>query len=450
MKQSVLIVDDEMSISTSLEYALEDEYRVQSCQSPNQALRLMEQNPFDLCLMDLKIGRHNGIELLKQIKGAYPQTAIIMMTAYGSIETSVEAMRHGAFTYLTKPLNIQELHLVLAQALEHQQLGRKVEYLAHQLADKFFYNGMIAKSSSMLEVFKMVEKLKDVDTSVLITGESGTGKELVAKALHFAGVRRAEHFEAVNCAAIPEGLLESELFGHVQGAFTGASTNRVGKLAHASNGTLYLDEIGDMPLPLQAKILRVIQEKTFCAVGSNKAQKLNARIISATNKDLRQMVEQGLFREDLFFRLNVVEISLPPLRRRKRDIPLLTDHYIHCYNESLHKHVEGISAEARQKLLTYHFPGNVRELINILEYAMVLCEGDVLTLGDFPPKIREGVPFKPGAGQDDLAGLPLKEVEKRAIAASLALNNGNRAATARTLQISEKGLRNKIAEYGLT
>lgn len=453
MKQRILIVDDEMGICTSLTFALEDQFEVQSTTSPAEALGMLRADRFSLCLLDLKIGKHSGIDLLTEVKTIAPETVVIIMTAYGSIESSVEAIRKGAYTYLTKPLDLNDLQLTIEQALDYQRLNAKVEYLSSQLSEKFFYNGLIGKSRPMLHVFSMVEKLKNVDTSVLITGESGTGKELVAKALHFAGSRGRERLAEVNCAAIPEGLLEAELFGHRRGAFTGAVSDQAGKLEYANNGTLFLDEIGDMPLPLQAKILRVLQERVYTQIGSNEPRRLNLRVVSATNQDLRAMVERGVFRKDLYFRLNVVEIALPPLRERKEDLPLLIERFIRSNNESLHKNITGLSKEAERKLYTYHFPGNVRELINIIEYAMVLCEGNTVELRDLPISVREyeEIPAcaRDGLFLEDLTGMSLKQVEKRVIEAALRKNKGHRLATARMLDISEKGLRNKIAEYGI-
>lgn len=453
MRQKILIVDDEMGICTSLTFALEDQFEVQSATSPSAALELLKNERFSLCLLDLKIGTFSGIDLLTEMKAAAPEMAVIIMTAFGSIESSVEAVRKGAYTYLTKPLDLSDLRLSIAQALEYQQLNAKVEYLSSQLSEKFFYNGLVGKSRPMVQVFNLIEKLKNVDTSVLITGESGTGKELVAKALHFAGNRGREHLAEVNCAAIPEGLLEAELFGHRRGAFTGAVSDQAGKLEYANNGTLFLDEIGDMPLSLQAKILRVLQERVYTQIGSNIPKKLNVRVISATNQDLRGMVERGEFRKDLYFRLNVVEIALPPLRERKEDLPLLIERFIRSNNESLHKNITGLSKEAERRLYTYDYPGNVRQLINIIEYAMVLCEGETIELLDLPISVREynEAPARPDGGLflEDLSGLTLKEVEKRVIEAALRRNSGHRLLTAQMLKISEKGLRNKIAEYGI-
>lgn len=438
-----------MGICTALSFALEDKYEVYSAVEPAAALALVGEQFIHLCLLDLKLGKYSGIDVLQKIKEISKETIVIMMTAYGTIESSVEAIQKGAYTYLTKPLNIEELYCVVEQALEFQRLNEHVEYLSHQLEVKYSYHGIVGKSHPMQQVFHMIEKLKDVDTGVIITGESGTGKELVAKALHFSGSRKNGHFEELNCAAIPEGLLEGELFGSVKGAYTGSGANRVGKLEYANNGTLFLDEIGDMPLNLQAKILRVLQEREYTPLGSNEKRKLNLRVISATNKNIQEMMKAGKFRQDLYFRLNVVEIHLPPLRKRKSDIPLLCENFIEENNKSLKKQITGLSRGAERILMAYDYPGNVRELKNIIEYAMVLCEENTIKEEDLPETLRFHRSEQPGLFLEDLTGLPMKEVEKRVIEANLLRNGGRRKQTAEVLGISEKGLRNKIAEYGI-
>ncbi len=304
----------------------------------------------------------------------------------------------------------------------------------------------------MKNVFKMIEKLKDVDTNVVIAGESGTGKELVARAIHFSGRRKMERFEEVNCAAIPEGLLEEELFGHKKGSFTGAVEDRQGKFEYANNGTIFLDEIGDMPFSLQAKLLRVLQQKEFSPIGSNEKKQLNIRVIAATNKDLKSMVDKGEFRQDLYFRLNVVEINLPALKDKKQDLPLLFKHFISKFNDDLEKSIQGISAEAEKKLLDYNYPGNIRELSNIFESSMVLSNSEIIEIDDLPDEVRlyeKSLSNKNTIVAEDLIGLKLREIEKRVINATLTLNGGHMLKTAEMLGISENGLRNKIKEYGL-
>lgn len=452
MDKSILIIDDELGICTSLTLALEDMYKVKACTSPVEGLKALKEDFFNICLLDLRIGDYNGLDVLNEIKQIDKNIVVIIMTAYGSIDTSVEAIKKGAYTYLTKPMNISELYILIEQALEYQRLNERVEYLSKELENKYVYNGIIGRSHSMKNVFKMIEKLKDVDTNVVITGESGTGKELVARAIHFSGRRKKERFEEVNCAAIPEGLLEEELFGHKRGSFSGAVEDRQGKFEYANNGTIFLDEIGDMPFSLQAKLLRVLQQKEFSPIGGNEKIQLNIRVIAATHRDLKAMVDKGEFRQDLYFRLNVVEINLPPLREKKQDLPLLFNHFIEKFNVELDKNIKGISKDAEKKLLNYNYPGNIRELSNIFESSMVLSNSEVIEAEDLPDEVRF---FEKGFDKpntiilDDLLGMNLKEIEKRVIYEYLVINGGHRVKTAQMLGISEKGLRNKIKEFDL-
>jgi two-component system response regulator AtoC len=445
MKEKILIIDDEKNICTSLTYALEDDYTIFSETNPDKGVEIIKNENINLVLLDLKIGNINGIDILKEIKNINKNIVVIMMTAYGTIESSVEAMKIGAYTYLTKPLNIDELVITIKQALEYQGLFNKVNELNNQLREKYSYKGIIGKSKEMLKLFELIEKIKDVDVNVLITGESGTGKGLVARAIHYSGKYSRERFVEINCAAIPEGLLESELFGHKKGAFTGADRDKTGKLEYAGKGTILLDEIGDMSLNLQSKLLRVIEQKEFSPVGSNEIIKSEARIIAATNKNLLELIENNNFRLDLYYRLNVININLPPLRSRREDLPLLFEHFIKLYNKKFGKNVRKLSSEAERMLLSYSYPGNVRELSNIIERAVLLSEdGDIKE--DFIPnevKINSIIDL------DNLYGLSLKSVEKKVIEAALKINQGKRNETAKMLGISERGLRNKINEYDL-
>lgn len=452
MKNKILIIDDEIAICTSLTLALEDEYDVMAVTNPAEGLDLIKKRHFNICLLDLRIGEYNGLDVLKKIKEINKNIIVIIMTAYGSISSSVEAMQNGAYTYLTKPLDIRELYIVLNKALEYQQLNEKIEYLSQELENKYVYNGLVGKSPLMKNVFKLIDRVKDIDTNTIITGESGTGKELVARAIHFSGKRKRERFVEINCSAIPENLLEEELFGHKKGSFTGAIEDRKGKLEIADKGTIFLDEIGDMPLALQAKLLRVLEQKEYTPIGSNEKKKLDIRFIAATHRGLKEMVQKGEFREDLYFRINVIEIKLPSLREKKQDLHLLFSHFIQQYNEELDKNIKGLSKEAEQKLLDYNYPGNVRQLSNIIEYAMVLSSKDIIQVSDLPEEVinYRGLTDKDiGIFVHDLVGLSLKEIEKRIIGASLIKNNGHRRRTAEMLGISDKGLRNKINEYEL-
>lgn len=452
MNEKILIIDDEPGICVSLTLALEDNYSVKATTDAAEGVNLIKDEYFNLCLLDLKIDKYDGLEVLKKIKEIDKTIIVILMTAYGSIDTSVEAMKNGAYTYLTKPLNIAELFIVIEQSLKFQQLNAKVEYLSSELGNSFEYGGMIGRSQSMKNVFGLIHKLKDVDSSILITGESGTGKELVARALHYTGKRSNQRFAEINCAAIPEGLLEEELFGHKKGSFTGAYDDKKGKFEYANHGTIFLDEIGDMPLSLQSKLLRVLEDKEVTPIGSNERIKIDIRVIAATNKNLKNMVEAGIFRKDLFFRLNVFEIKLPSLRERKQDIPLLINYFMNKYSCELNKSIKGISKDADIKLLNYQYPGNVRELSNIIEHAIVLTNNEVICLDDLPEEVREAkrhIGLTDALFTENLIGLTLKEIEEKVIVASLIRNNGHRKNTAVTLGISDKGLRNKIKEYNI-
>ncbi|MGY4688517.1 sigma-54-dependent transcriptional regulator [Salibacterium sp. K-3] len=449
MKGSVLIIDDEPSICKSLEFALEDNYQVKSATNVVDGFHILEEHDIDLCLLDLKIGRENGIDALKRIKAFDANIVIIMITAYGSIPSSVEALQEGAYSYLTKPLNIDELQSVLERSFQYVKLHRQVDYLSNELEKKYSQEGFLARSEAMHHVFKMIDKVKQVNTNVLITGESGTGKELVARSLHFSGARQREHFEVVNCAAIPEQLLESELFGHEKGAFTGADHSKEGKFEEAEGGTIFLDEIGDMSLQVQVKLLRVLQTKEIVRLGSNRTIRLNVRVIAATNKDLKKEVEGGRFREDLYFRLNVIELHLPPLRERKDDIPLLASYFIQVLNKELNTSIQGVTKKAKQLLEMYSFPGNIRELRNIIESSMVIAEGAYIDSDDLPRALAAVDGEKTEVNVSGNAGESLKKVEKEHIKRTLAEFNGHRKKTAEALGISERGLRDKIKLYRL-
>lgn len=452
MKPNILIIDDEPSICQVLTFALNHDYQVHAVQDAARGMAMLDQVQPDLILLDLQIGTDDGIEVLKRIKAKDETIPVLIMTAYGSIRSSVEAMRSGAFTYLTKPLDIEELQIFLENALTVRRMSQQVIQLNDELNSLRTnqYGGIIGRSEEMQQVFSMVDKLKNLDTSVTVVGESGTGKELVARAIHNMGERKKCRFVALNCAAIPEGLLEEELFGHKRGSFTGAVADRRGKLEAAQGGTLFLDEIGDMSLNLQSKLLRVLQEREYTPVGSNEVKRLDIRVIAATNQDLNGMIRDGAFRADLYYRLNVVEIALPPLRDRKQDIPLLCEHFLRRYAREKGLNVDSIDEKAMRTLLDYDYPGNVRELANLLEYAAVVCDGGKITGKDLPPRLRTAAP----AGTEQmpanlLTSLPLAELEKQAILACWEAFNGKMKVIAGHLGISERGLRNKLNEYGV-
>lgn len=450
MKKRILIIDDEKNLCSSLTYALEDHYTVFSATDPSSGLKIIMSEKINLVLLDLKIGKVNGLDILEKIKKMNEGIIVIIMTAFGTIESTVKAIKNGAFTYLTKPLNMDELLVTIAKGLDYQALNEKVEYLSNELKEKYSYKGIIGRSPAIQNIFQMIDKLKDVDTNVLITGESGTGKELVARAIHYSGIRSNENFVAINCAAIPEGLLESELFGHKKGAFTSADKDKTGKFEFANKGTILLDEVGDMSLSLQSKLLRVLEQKVYFPLGSNEPIKLNARVIASTNKDLRKLIEEKKFRDDLYYRLNVVEINIPPLRERRQDLPDLFAHMMDMYSRKLGKQVNKLSPDVEQLLLNYDYPGNVRELSNIIECGVLLSQNDLIVLSSLPDKVRIQ---KNSLGIENdvnsLVGLSLREIEKLVIEKTLEANKGNRKSTAGVLGISERGLRNKLKEYGL-
>jgi two-component system response regulator AtoC len=452
MKPYILIIDDEAGICTSLNLALKNDYNVVTSKNAKQALKLIENQNFNVVLLDLKIGSENGLNVLKEIKEIDHNVVVIMMTAYGSIGTSVEAMKSGAFNYLTKPLDVDELMIHINQAFEFYKLNEQVRFLSDELQSKRYNYEIIGESKPMQHVYMLIDKLKNIDTSVLITGESGTGKELVAKAMHESGKRKNERYIVVNCAAIPENLLEVELFGCRRGSFTGAVDSK-GKFELADKGTIFLDEIGDMPLGLQSKLLRVLQNKEFTPLGSSIVYHTDVRIITATNRDLKSLIETGAFRQDLYFRINVMEIKMPPLRERRSDIPPLCKHFINILSINLNKPINGITKEALDILLNYEFPGNVRQLENILEYAAIINTSGIIDVGDFPDEISfQNINNNASEKSIDeyLSETSLKEIEKRVIMVTLNKNNGRRDLTGKDLGISKRGLLNKIKEYGLS
>lgn len=451
-KPAVWIIDDEQGICTSLSLILKRKYEIHTFLSSQPALERMEIEECDLVLLDLKLGAENGLDVLKAIKEKHPDVVVIMMTAYASVDTSVDAMRAGAYTYLTKPLDMNELDVVVAKGLEIRQLNEKVTKLSDELGAIRHYDQIIGESSAMQKVYTLIDKLKNIESSVLITGESGTGKELVAKAIHNGGSRKDGRFIVVNCAAIPENLLEIEFFGYRKGAFTGAGADRKGKFELADGGTLFLDEVGDMPVNLQGKLLRVLQDKEFTPIGSSESRKVDVRVIAATNQDLSKLIGEKKFRADLYYRINVMSIKLPPLRERREDIPLLCDHLLKRCAEEMHGSQCQCSPEVYQLFETYPFPGNVRQLANVLEYASVLCSDEMIQLEDLPDEVKNGYHSANVSGGDlaeFLSSNTLREIERKAIELTLEKNGGRRDKTAAALGTSKRGLLNKITEFGL-
>ncbi|MDL2293980.1 sigma-54 dependent transcriptional regulator [Ruminococcaceae bacterium OttesenSCG-928-D13] len=454
-RPQIMVLDDEKGICLFLSMSLEDNYTVHTANTPEQAYKLLEKHDISLALVDLMLGRESGLDVLRTLREKHPEVVVIMMTAFGNISSSVEAIKLGAHNYLQKPVNIEELRMFIAQALEFQSLGRRVEYLSGELETRNSYGNMVGRSQPMQKVYKLADRLKAVDTNVMITGESGTGKELIARAIHFSGLRKAKPFVTTNCAAIPSGLLEEEFFGHKKGAFTGAYADSAGKLEQADGGTLFLDEIGELPMELQGKLLRAIQEKETCPIGGDEVKKIDVRFIAATNCDLWAMVQSGTFRQDLYYRLQVIEVKMPPLRERRQDIPLLCELFIKKLGKETGRSVAGLTRHAETLLMNYDYPGNVRELMNALEYAMVLCDGELIDVEDLPENIRTGLPREDAREMDleqvarvYLAGQSIKSVERAMIEIALEQDQSKRK-VAQMLGISERTLFYKIQEYEL-
>ena len=444
----ILIVEDDRPQAEAMAEALR---RVgHTCvvvTDPRRALESLDADDFDIVVTDLVMQGVDGMEVLRHAKRIDPGAEVLMVTGHGTIETAVQAIRQGASDYITKPLNLGELRDRVAKALEHRRLVRRTEQLSAQLDERFGFEGIVGHSAAMQRVIQTCQQVAPTDATVLIEGESGTGKELVAKALHTNSRRKGKNFVALNCAALSEGILESELFGHEKGAFTGAVTRRKGRFEHADGGTLFLDEVGDMPPSTQIKLLRVLEDGEIVRVGSNEPQKVDVRLLSATNQDLDELVKRGKFREDLYFRLRVVRIALPALRERREDIPLLTEHYIRQIVREHGKNVTGITPEAQRVLAAYDWPGNIRELINTLETMILLAPHETLRVEDIPPEIH---PSGRKAQADGFTpGMSLADAERIVIARTLEMTGGNRQQAARMLGIGERTLYRKIKDYGL-
>ena len=376
----ILVVDDDPNLLELVKMRLESaDYEVITASMEEDALGAVKDQAFDLSILDLQLAHRDGISLMEELHLVLPGMPVIILTAYGTIESAVEAMKKGAYSYLTKPFDPRDLLFQIERALENRRLSSEVQRLKGLLSDRFDFSNIIAKSEKMQKVLEAVTQIAGIDSNVYIHGESGTGKELIAKAIHLASERKANSFVAINCAAIPEPLLESKLFGHEKGAFTGAIRSTKGLFAQAHEGTIFLDEIGDMSLPIQAKLLRVLQERQFYPVGSEKLVEVDVRVIVATNKDLEAQVKQGLFREDLFYRIHVIPILLPPLRERKEDIPSLVDHFLKKFSKEMKKEVKELSLSALHRLMLHDWPGNVRELENTIEYAIAMTRQEIIT-----------------------------------------------------------------------
>ncbi len=396
-KEKLLVVDDDSNLLELIKMRLEAaDYEVATSLNPVDAVEAIRGDALDLCIIDLKLAGRDGISLMEEIHLIKPDIPVIILTAHGSIETAVDAVKKGAFNYLTKPFDPQELLLQIKRAIENRRLISEIKRLEDLLKERYDFANFVTKNEKMRQLLEQVSRVAQTDSTVYIYGESGTGKELIARSIHLASERKDESFVAINCAAIPEPLLESELFGHEKGAFTGAVRSSKGLFSQANRGTVFLDEIGDMPLSIQAKLLRLLQEQQFYPVGSEKPVLVDVRVIVATNKDLEAEVKKGSFREDLFYRVHVIPINLPPLRERKEDIPILAEHFLKKFCEKMKKNIKGFTPSAVQKLMIYDWPGNVRELENTVEYAVALTQQDIIDEDIvLPAKDLPSEPLKP-------------------------------------------------------
>ena len=449
-KIKLLIVDDEKSQLQSLAGYFKKRMDVFTAESFNEAKKVITKTHIDIILTDFKMPDGDGLDVLKFAKSTDNTITVIIMTAYGTIENAVEAMRLGAYNYIQKPIDLDELDLLIQRAIENYQLIRENIILKEQLKDTFAYQEIITESQKMKEILSMVKRIAPSDASVLIQGESGTGKELIAKAIHSASDKKDKSFIAFNVAALSENLVESELFGYEKGAFTGADKRRIGKFEQADGGTLFIDEIGDISPKIQVKLLRVLQEKKFERVGGIVPVNVDVRIITATNRDLEKSIKEGLFREDFFYRINVVSINLPPLRERKEDIPILVKHFQQKYSIRNKKNISDISRNTLSELIRYDFPGNIRELENIIERAVLLCRSNIIESDDIALPRTEDIDIK---GLNLTNGINIidevEKFEKQIIINMIKITDGNQSEAARRLGINEKTLRYKLKKYNL-
>jgi two-component system NtrC family response regulator len=449
-RAKILIAEDEKNQRDLLEGFLKKEgFSVDAVANGREALQKLEGNFFDIALIDYKMPELDGLQTLREIRRLYPDLPVVMMTAYGTVETAVASMKEGALDYLTKPVDLEELLLILQKVMERSSLIRENKELRARLQERYMFNNIVYGSPKMEEVMGLVARVAPSQATVLIRGESGTGKELIANAIHYTSPRSKKPLVKVSCSAIPETLLESELFGHEKGAFTGATQRRIGRFEEAESGTIFLDEIGDLSPSIQVKLLRILQEKEFQRLGSNLTLKTDVRVITATHRNLEEAVKNGYFREDLYYRLNVISIHLPPLRERKEDIPLLIDYFLKKYSTENQKSLSDISKEARAMILRYSYPGNVRELENLIERAVVLCRGEVITTQDLPFHLQEGKSEGLREFPKKEKSLPesLEEIEKDLIIKALHQHQGVQTKAAESLGISERVLRYKMKKY---
>lgn len=457
MKSKILIVDDEILMRVSLEDKLVKEgYTVTSLSNATEGLRVLQSANFDAVITDVRLPKMDGIEFLREIKKSSPDTVVIIMTAYGSIENAVMAMKEGAYDYVTKPFSLEELIIKLRKAIKHKDVVAENILLKQQALSHYGYDNMIGKSDTMKRVFEIISTASNRDTTILIQGESGTGKELTAGAIHYNSNRRDGPFIKLSCATLNREILESELFGHEKGSFTGAIKTRRGRFELADGGSIFLDDVDDIPLEMQVKLLRVIQEREFERVGGEETIAVNVRVICATKKDLKKLVQEGRFREDLYYRLHVITIHLPPLRERKEDIPLLASYFIKKYTAQQHVTINSLSQEALQILLLYNWPGNIRELENAIEHAVAFCTADVIMPKNLPQNLAaEGTPsdiFPIELSTIDSLDLQktLHEAERKLLTWAYQKTNGNQVRMSEILRIPRTTLQNKLARYNIT
>jgi len=447
MKKHILVVEDEEKLRRVIELQLSSAgFEVDKAATAEEGLKVADRA--DLILTDLRLPRTDGLEFLTQIRRQNTQVPVIMMTAYGSIETAVESMKAGATDFLLKPFSLDHLMQVVNKALEVRALRDENRQLKAELGRRYEYDNIIGRSEAMQEIFATIERVASSRATVLLAGESGVGKDLIARAIHFHSPRHDKPLVKINCSAIPENLMESELFGYEKGAFTGAAGTKPGKFEQADTGTVFLDEIGDVPANIQVKLLRILQEREFERLGSNVTRHIDVRVIAATNQDLRAALEQGTFREDLYYRLNVVPINIPPLRERKEDIRFLANHFLRKLAPEAGREVESISDAAMEKLLNYHWPGNVRELENVIERGLILCQGQQLEPDDI--KLEAAPRSRPQNDQHFLPdGLTLDQYEQELIREALKRADGNKSQAARLLGLTRNALRYRLTQMGL-
>ena len=449
IKNQVLIVDDDRAHRIMLKTLLgEWGHEIHEADDGSTAIQMVQQQPFDLVLMDIRMLKVSGLEALSQIKSYNPAIPVIIMTAYSSVETAIEAIKNGAYDYLTKPLDFDKLHIIMDRAMEHRRLIAENRLLRNTIESQFDTQNIIGQSPSMLKLLNVARQAAPSEATVLITGESGTGKELIAGLIHYNSPRKEGPFIKINCAAITETLIESELFGHEKGAFTGADRKKEGRILQANGGSIFLDEVSEMPATMQVKLLRVIQERELTRVGGDNVLPFDVRVIAATNKLLPSLIAKGIFREDLYYRLNVIGLNVPPLRQRQEDIPILAHHFLDMFIKKNNKSLKGFTPKLMDTLLRYDWPGNVRELMNVIERSVVLAQSEYLddeTISIIPnsQKTESADAFQ------DIANKPLEDIEKSAILTTLQAADGNKSETARRLGITRKTLHKKLKQYGM-